>query len=751
MPRTRNGLPAAALVVAVVAGVAFAGCRGSSAPPPPVHSVTPGPSTAPATPAVSPPPSAPAASPTPAGEAEALFRAGAYAAAADAFAQQARDATDPSARARALLGLAASRHAAGDIEGAITAAFQARGAAPGGSPEAVQATFLHGRYLADAGRFGDAVTALAALADAGAGHLQPFVLVDLERAAVGAGDQLLAESAAARLAIEAGVPTGIREAAQRNLVDAALASGDADRYLAELERLVAITGRPADRFALAEAYRLAGLEGPRLDQLRAIVLQWPSDTHAVAALEGLNESGEAVSPLLEGFIYYRGRRYVEVERVLAPVVAARASLAPADQAFATYYLAAALEDQGKLADAVALYDQVPALDPSSPYAHRARYWAARVLESLQEFASASVRYVELVNAGQPGEFSEEAAFRAGYVLFALGDPAGAVAAWDALGAPGARVQFWRGVAERQLGDEAAAQASFQAAVAAGPLDFHGVEAARLLGLRGALDVRYRERALDAVVDWSAIESWLAARVPGAPVAAPDSPATTLATLGLRDEAEQVLLNLVPAGASPWELLAVARQAHELGLRSTAARLGDRIRYENGASWSEAPPALLALAYPIDFPAILDAEARTANIDPLFLAALVRIESYWQPSAVSPVGALGLTQVMPATGAAIAEALNVDGFTVDSLLRPATSLRFGAFYIREQIDTFGHPFIALAAYNGGPGRAARWANTWDGENAASFAEAVDIEETRNYVELVLEAYARYEAVYPAVDR
>jgi soluble lytic murein transglycosylase len=65
-----------------------------------------------------------------------------------------------------------------------------------------------------------------------------------------------------------------------------------------------------------------------------------------------------------------------------------------------------------------------------------------------------------------------------------------------------------------------------------------------------------------------------------------------------------------------------------------------------------------------------------------------------------------------------------------------------------VDRFGHAFAALAAYNGGPSRADRWLSAWDGETAASYAEVVDIQETRHYVELVLEHYARYEAAYGA---
>jgi soluble lytic murein transglycosylase len=677
------------------------------------------------------------------------MRDGDYEGASDVYAAAAREATGEE-KARALLGLAVALNAAGDGESALAAALESRAEAEPGATAWQQASFLAGRYLTDGGQFEEAVAILAPLADTGAGELQAYVLADLQRAAIGADRGDLAASAGDRLAALPDVPASLIDGTFRRNAAAALASGDLQRYASALEALAASTGYARDRFDLAGAYEDLGRTEDRLTVLRSIVRETPGDALAAVAVDELESAGETVDPSLKGYVYYRARRYVDAAGVLTPVVDA-AELPPVDLVFATYYLAASLEDQGNLSAAVALYDRVPTILPDSPYAHRARYWAARVLENLEEYGSASARYVELVNTPPTGEFTAEAAFRAGYVHFTAGDPAGAVAAWDALGQGDARVHYWRGVAERALAAEAESLASFAAAVEAGPLDFHGVEAARAAGIARPLDVAYRPRPLSGPADWPAIESWLSAEVGGGPEPAPGSAAVTLASLGLRTEAEQLLRSLAASGSSPWRLLAVARQAHDLGLKGTAARLADRLRIEQGAAWHDVPPALLAVAYPIDFPAVLDREASEAGLDPLFLAALIRVESFWEPGAVSPVGALGLMQVMPETGRSIADALGVEGFEVEALLRPATSLKFGSYYIGAQVRQFGLPYVALAAYNGGPGRAARWLNAWDGVSAASFAETVDIDETRHYVELVLESYARYEAAYAEPDR
>jgi soluble lytic murein transglycosylase len=102
--------------------------------------------------------------------------------------------------------------------------------------------------------------------------------------------------------------------------------------------------------------------------------------------------------------------------------------------------------------------------------------------------------------------------------------------------------------------------------------------------------------------------------------------------------------------------------------------------------------------------------------------------------------------MPGTGDGIASALDVVGFTPGDLLRPAVSLRFGAYYLGGQMKRFSDPLLALAAYNAGPGNAQRWAAAANGATGADLLEVVDIGETNSYVQYVLEHYAHYEAAY-----
>ena len=161
----------------------------------------------------------------------------------------------------------------------------------------------------------------------------------------------------------------------------------------------------------------------------------------------------------------------------------------------------------------------------------------------------------------------------------------------------------------------------------------------------------------------------------------------------------------------------------------------------------APLEILRWAYPRGWPELAEAAARNFGVDELLLYAMIRQESLFNPQAGSIAGALGLTQVIPTTGADIAGWLDDGGFHTALLFRPERSIRYGAAYLGSQLANFsGSASIALAAYNGGPGNAARWSQGAAALDPDLFYEGVDFGETRAYLRLVLENYAWYQYIY-----
>lgn len=102
--------------------------------------------------------------------------------------------------------------------------------------------------------------------------------------------------------------------------------------------------------------------------------------------------------------------------------------------------------------------------------------------------------------------------------------------------------------------------------------------------------------------------------------------------------------------------------------------------------------------PVTMAEDIHAAAVTESIDPHMAFGLVRAESRFRPTIVSPVGAVGLTQVMPATAQWL-----VPGTSNSDLRDPETNLKVGFKYLRSLINQFeGNEKLALTAYNRGPG-------------------------------------------------
>jgi soluble lytic murein transglycosylase len=90
--------------------------------------------------------------------------------------------------------------------------------------------------------------------------------------------------------------------------------------------------------------------------------------------------------------------------------------------------------------------------------------------------------------------------------------------------------------------------------------------------------------------------------------------------------------------------------------------------------------------------------------------------------------------MPSTAKWVARQLPVHPFKVDMLANPEVNIRMGTYYFRRVLTALGHPILATAAYNAGPGRARRWRDERPLEGAI-YAETIPFNETRDYVKKV----------------
>ncbi len=166
------------------------------------------------------------------------------------------------------------------------------------------------------------------------------------------------------------------------------------------------------------------------------------------------------------------------------------------------------------------------------------------------------------------------------------------------------------------------------------------------------------------------------------------------------------------------------------------------------------PLLTRLLFPFPYQDKIGEYAGQHQLDPYLVAAVVYVESGFDPTAVSPKGARGLMQIMPATGEWVAENMDKDAFNMDIdafneelLFDPDINLMIGTTYLAGLLKQFdGNIYLSLAAYNGGRSRVVRWLEEgiWDGE--PENIDHIPFPETRNYVKKVNTAYSQYRRIY-----
>jgi soluble lytic murein transglycosylase len=163
--------------------------------------------------------------------------------------------------------------------------------------------------------------------------------------------------------------------------------------------------------------------------------------------------------------------------------------------------------------------------------------------------------------------------------------------------------------------------------------------------------------------------------------------------------------------------------------------------------TDAPRGFWEALFPLPYRTDLEKFARERGLDPFLVAGLIRQESEFDPFALSPAKAYGLTQVLPVTGREFARKLGILKFTNRMLFQPATNLQLGTAIFSSMVShTNGHVEEALAAYNAGPTRWANWI-TWNPyREPAEFVESIPFTETRDYVQAVLRNADIYRRLY-----
>jgi len=187
---------------------------------------------------------------------------------------------------------------------------------------------------------------------------------------------------------------------------------------------------------------------------------------------------------------------------------------------------------------------------------------------------------------------------------------------------------------------------------------------------------------------------------------------------------------ITASLNKEQLRYAALLAHRWGWHDRAILTAAQARY-----WDD-----LALRFPLPHRESIFANAARYKLDPALIYGIIRQESAFMEDARSAVGALGLMQLMPATGRQTARSLNIRYGGSRALLKSDQNIRLGSAYLNHLMTRFsGSPVLAAAAYNAGPHRVSRWLPADRSLPAPLWMENIPFRETRSYVKQVL-AYA-----------
>ena len=156
-------------------------------------------------------------------------------------------------------------------------------------------------------------------------------------------------------------------------------------------------------------------------------------------------------------------------------------------------------------------------------------------------------------------------------------------------------------------------------------------------------------------------------------------------------------------------------------------------------------------YPRYYANTVEKYAKLYDVDPFLIASMILEESRYNSEAVSWAGAIGLMQIMPATGKELAQQLKIRRFRTSMLKQPDVNIQMGTKYIGYLNSLFNDDaMLVTGAYNGGPGRMKRWVRSKNIADIDEFVEKITIRETRLHIKKVIDSYDNYVEIYKDVS-
>jgi len=349
------------------------------------------------------------------------------------------------------------------------------------------------------------------------------------------------------------------------------------------------------------------------------------------------------------------------------------------------------------------------------------------------------------------EFIEQARYLEGLILYALGRFDEAAAKLEAFirdwrgSQEVAGADYWLGQACLRLGDTDRAAEAFGREAALRPNGYYGYKSREIMaGANLPLAVPVDPRAASPCPSEALSEG---------PTVNPAA-RTAMERAHALEEArlpELAEIEIAPAAqadpANPVLALEAARIATVNGRHQAASVAVSRAFaacLNRGGADQLAP--IRDMLYPLKYADLVRAGLAGADIEPEFVFSLIRQESFFDPTAVSSAGAVGLMQVLPETARGLAAKLGEAAPPRDRLFDPAVNIRYGTAYLARKYASLGNPVYLLCDYNAGPAKLNFWRENLGALAPDLFVEFIPYTETRDYVRRILTNMVMYRLLY-----
>lgn len=457
------------------------------------------------------------------------------------------------------------------------------------------------------------------------------------------------------------------------------------------------------------------------------------------ALTELNTLGKQTDKVLEarrqhllGEGLFRTRhRYPEAAKAYAKA----ASLGGSSEAHDAFHAARSTSRAGKDKDAIKAYRAFAQKYPKSTFAPDAVYLAAWLSarlnlkgarEDLAKFANSDM-------AKRQKGLLRDAEWDLGWLAYQHKDRKAANTWLTRYQADAnselevARASYWLGKNELQGGSRTQAKAYFRAAMESERHGYYAQLAVKRLGELG-------EPAPDAYDPAAAIEAFAAPALASRPAVA------FYAGLGLAADAARVLEAGLTSSTPRNERIGWLLQTGDAAKTFSAASPLIPSAMKAGP---ERAPWLWEALFPRPYLGVATRETERNALPLSLFYAHMQVESRYRPEVVSGADAIGLMQLLPSTGAAVAKRVGLTA-TRRTLKQPYVNIALGAAFLGQLVQQYrGQIPPAICAYNAGAERVNEWLKRTGRAELDRWVEEIPVEQTRNYVRRVITAWARYE--------